>query len=483
MSLPTPATASSYDAVPYESFPYSDTHPERLFTVATLFGLTPAPPARCRVLELGCGSGGNLLPMAEGLPDSEFVGIDLSARAAAEGAALVRDLGLPNVRILHAGISDVDAAYGTFDYVIAHGVFSWVPTEVQDKLLEVCGTRLSPNGVAFVSYNTYPGWHMRGMIRDMMRYHALRFPEPEKRIEQARALLDFLIQAAKVQEGSAYSVMLKSELETLRRVSDNYLYHDHLAEVNDPLYFHQFVERAGRQGLKYLGEAVVGLMVPGNLGPEVEKSLRMLGSDMLQTEQFMDFVRNRTFRQSLLVRESARPLYTITTAAVQGLHAASPGKPVADGPDDLSQMKPTGFRSPGGMVLTTDRPLLRAALAVLFEAWPGTVPLDRLLASARGRVEQAGGTPPPPPKDGEELASGLLNCVLGSNLVELHGMPLSFARTVSERPTARRSAAPRPRGCGPWPAPATRRWCWARWSGACCRCATAPARRTRSWTT
>ena len=248
--------ATSYDEVPYESHPYAQTHPSRLAVVARLFGLTPPPIETARVLELGAAAGGNLVPIAEAFPDSWCVGIDLSARQVADGEQWVRKLGLRNVSLRHASITDVDDTYGTFDYVICHGVFSWVPTAVREAILDVCARRLAPNGVAYVSYNTYPGWHMRGMIRDMMRYHALRFSDTTQRVGQARALLDFLAQSCR-QDGP-YPTLLKSELESVRRQADHYLFHEHLEEVNDPLYFHQFVAMAKAHGLRYLGEARVG---------------------------------------------------------------------------------------------------------------------------------------------------------------------------------------------------------------------------------
>src|SRR5262245_31623646 len=175
---PSDRTATSYDEVPYESLPFAQTHPDRLDTVATLFGMRPAGADRCRVLELGCAAGGNLIPMALSLPQSRFLGIDQSARQIADGQKIVEALGLTNVELKQLSITDVDAGFGAFDYIVCHGVYSWVPATVQDKILEVCATNLAPQGVAYVSYNTYPGWHMRGMLRNIMCYHARRFDDP-----------------------------------------------------------------------------------------------------------------------------------------------------------------------------------------------------------------------------------------------------------------------------------------------------------------
>ncbi|MGL4422205.1 MAG: methyltransferase domain-containing protein, partial [Gemmataceae bacterium] len=213
---PGPSSSlKDYDEVPYDSHPFVQTHPSRLFTVGTLFGLRPVPVAKCRVLELGSAAGGNLIPMAEALPDSYFLGVDLSSRQIADGNASVEKLGLKNIELRHASITDITAADGQFDYIICHGVYSWVPKNVQEKIMDIIAQQMSPNGVAYISYNTYPGWHMRGMIRDMMRYHSSRFNTPQLRTQHARALLDFLSQSVR-QDGNAYSVLLKQELETLK---------------------------------------------------------------------------------------------------------------------------------------------------------------------------------------------------------------------------------------------------------------------------
>lgn len=419
---------NSYDDVPYESLPFPQTHPARLATVAKLFGLHPPGVERCRALELGCAAGGNLVPMAEALPDGTFVGIDLSARQIEDGEHVVRALGLKNLSLRHASITDIDASYGEFDYILCHGVFSWVPRPVQDAILDVCAKHLAPNGVAYISYNTYPGWHMRGMIRDMMRYHALRFQMPLQRVEQARALLDFLAQSAN-RDAGAYGTLLRSELEFMRDQSDHYIYHEQLEDVNEPLYFHQFAGRATERGLKYLGEARISTMVSGNFGNDVQKALEVLAADQIQTEQYLDFVRNRTFRETLLVRAEQQPDWGVEPERLYDLHIASGGK--ATKPVDLKSDAPSQFQSRSGMVLGTSGRLFKAAMLTLAEAWPGTVPFAELLSQSVAKIGREAH-----PEDPQALALGLLNAYLASDLVELFAAPVSFSRSVSEKPVA-----------------------------------------------
>ncbi len=424
----TPAS-NSYDDVPYDSFAYPQTHPSRLATIATLFGLTPPDVTRCRVLELGCAAGGNLIPVAEAFPDSWFVGVDLSGRQIADGEVALRKTGLTNVSLRHASISDIDETYGHFDFILCHGVFSWVPPEVQQKIFDVCAAHLTPTGIAYISYNTYPGWHMRGMIRDMMRYHAFRFDGPDQRIGQARALLDFLAQSTEKDAG-AYGVLLRSELDLLKRQSDHYLYHEQLEEFNEPVYFHQFMARAEAQGLRYLGESRINTMVTGNFGPEVQKTLAVLATDQIQTEQYLDFVRNRTFRETLLVRAEAVPNWAIVPERVYGLHVACNAK-VSGRPVNLTTNTAAQFQSRSGMVISASGAVFKAAMLALIEAWPGTIPFVELLQHATAKLNRIATN-----DDMQTLALGLLNAYISSDLLELHAAPVTFARTPGENPVA-----------------------------------------------
>ncbi|MBY0461394.1 MAG: class I SAM-dependent methyltransferase, partial [Gemmataceae bacterium] len=430
MPPPAPA-ANSYDEVPYESHPYPQTHPSRLFTVAALFGLTPPPVETARILELGCAAGGNLIPMADAFPSAAFVGIDQSARQIADGRAQVAQLGLGNIELRHASILDVDESFGRFDYVLCHGVFSWVPAAVQEKVFEICATRLTPAGVAYISYNTYPGWHMRGMIRDMMRFHAMKFTAPSDRTRQARALLDFLAESAKPDTG-LFPALLKSELESVRRQADHYLYHEHLEEVNEPLYFHEFVERAGVRGLRYLGESRIGTMLAGSFGADVEKALKFLATDQIQTEQYLDFLRNRTFRETLLVHAHNAPTWQLRPERLARLHVASAAVPVEGDAPDLRSVAEVKYRSPSGVTLATSRPLLKAVVRVLSEAWPATIPFSELVAKSR----ELAGSGESVEADARGVGSGLLDSYIGSDLIELYGAPVVACRVPGARPVA-----------------------------------------------
>jgi methyltransferase-like protein/SAM-dependent methyltransferase len=425
---------TSYDLVPYESFPFADTHPGRLAVLGRLFGLQPPRLADCRVLELGCASGGNLIPMALSMPDAQFVGVDLSAVQIAQGEKVIADLGLTNIRLLALSITAIDESLGQFDYILTHGVYSWVPNAVQEKILAICAGRIRANGIAYVSYNTLPGWRMRGMIRDLMRYHATQFVEPDKRAAQARAIVDFLAKWVPA-ENNAYGMLLKSELDGLRRAADYYILHEHLEDINEPLYFHEFAERAARHGLQYLAEANFSTMLASNFPPEVNETLIRIAPDVIRQEQFMDFLRNRTFRQTLLVRKEASIVRSLTPERVTSLWVSGALTP-ANANVDLASRRDEVFQGLKGGMMLTPNPVTKAAMIVLARHWPGRLSFAQLLGLSIDLLgENRDLTAKPEQRAETVLASDLLQCCT-AGLVEFHVGPAPFVAHPGERPQA-----------------------------------------------
>ncbi|QDU30000.1 trans-aconitate 2-methyltransferase [Anatilimnocola aggregata] len=430
---------NAYDEVLYESHPFAQTHPNRLATIGQLFGMQPAPLAKCRVLELGCSSGGNIIPLAERFPQSEFVGIDASSRQVAIGQKTVQALNLPNLQLLHEDILKFSPQQGKFDYIIAHGVFSWVPPNVQDAILHICHDHLTPNGIAYISYNTNPGWRLRGMIRDIMTYRARKISNPAEKLRESRALLDFLAESVST-KGNAYGILLADEVNHIRPKQDWYLIHEYLEEVNEPEYFHQFMDRAHLHNLQYLGEADYSTMLASNFPPEVEAMLKKLGTDIIETEQYMDMVRNRLFRQTLLCQSAVTLDRTIPPERIFNMHVASSSEPEGGVQVDPRSWDPVTFKRPGS-TLSTKEPLLKAAMLELRAAWPRAIPFMELLSNARGRLhpgtqvidaERAA-------NDAKNLARPLLRCYATTH-VDLHAEPPQVAYLIPEQPAISRLA-------------------------------------------
>ena len=435
---PVPPTPDTYDVVPYDDRVFYRTHPDVLAAVATLHGLDPVPVERCRVLELGCAVGGNLIPMALGLPDASFVGIDLSESQIATGREVVRALGLPNVELVAKSITDIDASFGQFDYVLCHGVYSWVPPAVQDAILAVCAERLTPNGLAYISYNTYPGWHLRGMVRELMQHHARRFEDPAERVREARRFLELVmtVQQRRNPHGP-YGAVLQDEAKQLRDAPDDYVFHEHLEDYNAPVYFEQFMARAGAHGLAYVDDARPRDPMDG-IAEELHDAVDALASSGLAREQYLDLLTNRTFRRSLLCHKHRAPDPTRLAARLERLDLTARVRPVSEAPD-LSPGVVERFQAfDTKATISTDDAALKAMLVRLASLWPRGLSFTTMATELAGddRARREG------------LAEALLRCYL-AGLVELHTHVPVCATVAGSRPIAsplaRLQAARQPR--------------------------------------
>ena len=263
-----------------------------------------------------------------------------------------------------------------FDYIICHGVYSWVPPEVQRQIMSSCRRRLSPQGVAYISYNTYPGWHLRGAVREMMMYHTVRVGDPQQRIPQARALLDLLVRGG-ADANSAYARLLREEQEILRGRDDTYLLHEHLEEYNTPVYFHEFVDRARSAGLQFLAEAQLSEMMPNHFSPEVRQALGHMASDVVSMEQYLDFLHNRKFRRSLLCHGEVPVNRAVAPYMLEAFHVAGQFADV-ESPLPLAGRREWVFRHPteSGVdsVVTLHDPLHAAAPCALRRHGPSRLP-------------------------------------------------------------------------------------------------------------
>ncbi len=423
---------TSYDLVAYPRYTHPQTHPHRIGAIGSLFGLVPAPADHCRVLELGCGHGNNLVPMAWSLPNSEFVGIDLAAQPIAEGQQMVRDLGLTNVRLVHGDVVEIDDTWGKFDYIIAHGLFSWVPASVRDSVLALCRSALRPQGLAFISYNALPGGYLRNMLREMMRFHVRSIEAGPERVQQGLAFAQFLANAQDAHDGD--SVWMKAELERIIKHEPGHVYHDELAEINEPFYFTQFMEHAARHGLQFLAEAEYSEMSDHMFPESVRRTLAGLGANRVLREQYLDFLKCRRFRQTLLchhevvLQNEAQPdgikSFLISLSREHGAHRV-----------DLSPGVKCRFKASKGASLETDLVLGKAALAELAATWPTPVPFDDLFERAKARMIQKGISLETHGASRETLCAFLLR-LYAANITEFRtGAPVMVSH-VSERPVA-----------------------------------------------
>lgn len=311
----------------YDETPYLDQH-YPLFTLdlllghAQLFGLAPpgATSRGVRVLDLGCASGHHVRSEAKKHPEARFTGVDFSTAEIELGRKALAEDRTRNVELVAADLRSIEVEAGVYDVVLCHGVFSWVPDEVKERILMIARRALAPTGVAAIAYLTYPGWKQREAVRELLLMNDRRDAPAAERLQDAARMLRVLRAGYLARKEDPHAAGLLAVVESMQQSPENAFLHDELGGIHDPCYFLQFVEWAGECGLAYLAEADLGTMSADTGGAGAAESLDQLAPDLLEAQQLVDFVVNRSGRASLLVRDDARPDHRVGAAVLEALH-------------------------------------------------------------------------------------------------------------------------------------------------------------------
>lgn len=402
MNAAGPPEATAYDIVAYPTAIFPETHPDRLGAIARLHGVAAAEAGRANVLEVGCGDAMNLLAMAAAAPEARFTGFDIAPTTIERGQARADAAGLDNVRLEVRDL--VEAAGGLdghFDYVIAHGLYAWVPEPVREALLVLLGRVLAPGGIGFVSYNTLPGGYFRMAVRDLMRHFIPDGADPATALRTAREVLRQFAEP-RDDDGPVLAGYRHQAEQTLKQ-PDGLLFHDQLGAEYHPQLHSAVCAAAERAGLTFLADAGRGRLddgfLPEGVAPEPD-----VQAQIVRLAQERDLLELRYFRHSLFVRADATPIRTVDAAAVRSLWASARFTPHGD-----------GWRGEDGTEFGVKQdPVLAAALERLAAARPGRVPVHELGL------------------DDRRLMS-LLN-MFDLRLIHLHTATAPFATSPPDRP-------------------------------------------------
>ncbi len=373
-------TLASYDELPYDSLPLPETQPDFLAAVARLHGYDAPDPTRARILELGCAQGGNLIPLAWRWPESECMGVELSRVQAERGTQFIQQLGLTNVRIQHGDLAALPGDLGTFDYIIAHGVFSWVPPSVRQALLDVCRRHLSPHGVAYISFNVTAGWVPLQPLRTaLIERTAADLPAPARYQEALRVLNEL--------ETEWTDPALRKEIAFLKTAAPSYLFHEYLDDFNTPVTFGEFSAQLESHGLRYVGEAgprhaVVELEDTWGLAPEG------MAGRWLDAEMALDEAYTIRFRRAVIARVDAPCAQPPRSEALSSLAFYADLR--SNDEIDLENASEQLFINPAGNAIPVAQPVMKAALMALSTAYPDALTYPDLLTAARQVMAEFG---------------------------------------------------------------------------------------------
>jgi SAM-dependent methyltransferase len=398
------------------AIPFSRLQPARLGAIARLLGLKPTPAREARTLEIGCATGGHIIPLAAQYPGARFVGLDISPAQIEQGQQRIDRLGLANIELQARSLTELGPQDGLFDYIICHGVYSWIPQEVREALMRVVKERLAPDGVAVISFNVLPGWRLFQVVRDSVILHAGGATSHAERSAQARRLFTLMEKHGSTE--TTYGGVWRKEAPRMARLPDFYLAHELFEDNNTPCTFLDFMRNAESCNLAYLAETRVLGNIPENSSAERAALIHELsGGELLATEQYIDIVTGRTFRESLLVQpdRAATADRSFDEARLEALHFVTP-------PD--FEVKPV----PGGVLIKSDNTeidindtTVGAALRAMAECFPRTSSLASLTSSGSWSAE-----------DRANLASVLMTLVC-RGIIDVMDEPIVCAG-LSERP-------------------------------------------------
>jgi SAM-dependent methyltransferase len=404
--------ANLYDLVRYPNWPVPETHPVTLGAFAALIGRRFAPFHACRVLEIGCGEGVNLMSMALGAPASEFVGIDLAEAPVAQGRATAQASGLANVTLRVQDIMQAGAALGEFDYIVAHGVYAWVPAPVRAALMRLVGKCLRPHGLAFISYNVAPGCRLRQVLRDLLLDGTRGLDDPGEKLGAARTVL--IRQIELWSEADPLQKALIDEARDMLKRPPEVLFHDELGAIYEPQKLRDVIEAARAENLDYLGDAKADLSTeawfPTAKFAAAEPHSR---GDWGRFEQLMDFASMRRFRRSIFCRAGKVIDRRLVPQHLGGLWAYAEIELLAPGEDTPDTFV---LRAGNGAEIETRDPYFADFLTRLGAAFPSSIPVDDV-------------------ESHPDLAEPLLR-LSAARIVSFTTEPLRFSLTPGEYPVA-----------------------------------------------
>ena len=295
-----------YSELGYKSMPFPYTTPATLEAYAALVGVSAPNPKTARVLELGATYGGNIISQALFNSDATFVGIELSQEQVEKGNEVIANAGLTNVSLIQSDIASIGSEIGTFDYIIAHGVYSWVDDSVKDALLRLIDEHLAEDGIAYISYNTYPGWHTMEEVRQLMMFSnrdKAQFNHKEKVLHGKTIGSIVGSQILKYDNLKERNSKFLGALRSVMQKDEYYVGHDHLEPNNDPVYFYQFNDHLGAHNLAYLCDADLTLSMVRSFDADIADTLDKLAlNDHVAQEQYLDFMLDTTFRKSIICK-------------------------------------------------------------------------------------------------------------------------------------------------------------------------------------
>lgn len=382
-------TISAYNKIHYEGVIAPNSFPDHLALCAIWHNSGHSPLQRFRFTELGCGDGANLLPLAFYHRDSTFIGIDSSESALKRAQEGARTIGLRNVQLLNKDICEIEPAeLAPSDYIVVHGLYSWVTEDARNAILNICGKKLSNKGLAYISYNAQPGWATRSIVRETLRRSTkVQEASLEQKSEQATKIASQILDDLPSRD-YAFAALLAEELERVRDGKPFYVFHEYLTEFNEGFWLRDFVGNARQYGLRYVGDAQF-CRWEGQIPKDLRDELSQRDLDPIEQEETADLLCHRYFHASVLSRDGA-PREIMSHKDILERVSMATSLCAESDPFDLTEKVVERFIENHGQVVTLDTAITKAAVVLLAAQWPAGMKLEALYQQASALLIQYG---------------------------------------------------------------------------------------------
>lgn len=281
----------------YTSHYFAELSPAHLDYLALATGVLPPEreDGKFRYAELGCGNGMSTTLLAACHPNANFVGIDFMPVHIANSRRAAKQGGVSNVEFLEMSFAQAcEQNFEPFDYIVAHGVYSWITPENRAEMVEFFRRFLAPGGLVYLSYNCYPGWLPIAPVQKLVSEHARTMRGPST--QRVKAGFEF---AAKLLEKGAAALAnapaAKQQIEKHPTQPPNYLAQEYLNEAWYPLYVTDVMRELAPAKLEYVASATVAendlrFLMPDDMAEVVRaqptEELRQLTKDIFINARF-----------------------------------------------------------------------------------------------------------------------------------------------------------------------------------------------------
>jgi SAM-dependent methyltransferase len=350
--------------VAYTSNFYREITPTWLGFTSLLLGHRHPDLTRAfRYADLGCGNGFTALAVAAASPQAEVWGFDFNPAHVEFASALASRAGLANAKFVETSFAELAAlpenALPDFDFIVAHGVLSWISPANRRQLMSVIARRLKPGGLVYLSYNVTTGWTAMVPIQPLMRM--LASASPVRTDVAAAGVLDFIDRLK--QAGALFlqnNPLLDSRLQDIRKQDARYIAHEYLNRDWHPLTFATIAGEMAEAKCRYIGSATLAenidtVAVPAGVAPILAETQDIVLRETLRDIGCAQGFRRDVYRKGMAPVPVAEQQATLEAFVFAGLGMATPD----GGP---------GFATPMGTV--TGRPEIYAPLLAMIDAGP-----------------------------------------------------------------------------------------------------------------